>query len=265
MHKHPPYTRPLSTTIHTRSFRHVHARTQVSASHVYNLSHTSTSASPAPPRARTPPRTRAPPLKGARTCRTRVHLARAPRASPAAQPSARGAGARGLQQRPGRGRPAVTSLPALQKLGCLQQALHVDHPHPFHGYCGWRPGLSALPSPADRRRRRRLQPPAVPEHVRPAGGPAQPRLGALSATPSLWPPAPPSPRPPCLRQPARSLFTSRREHGEGREQRPARPLPLRSAPFSAPLGNEVPPPPKARRESQYANCLSTPAPCGIAQ
>lgn len=34
---------------------------------------------------------------------------------------------------PKRWRPAVTSFPALQKLGGLQQALHVDHSHPLHG------------------------------------------------------------------------------------------------------------------------------------
>lgn len=44
---------------------------------------------------------------------------------------------------------------------------------------------SALPPPADRRRHRRLQSHDTPGHVRRAGGPARPRLGALSAAPAV--------------------------------------------------------------------------------
>lgn len=53
--------------------------------------------------------------------------------SPAAPRSPSGAVVCGLGRWRSRRCPAVTSVPALQKLGRLQQALHVNHPHPLHG------------------------------------------------------------------------------------------------------------------------------------
>lgn len=104
------------------------------------------------------------------------------------------------------------------------------------GTAGDERGLSTLPSPADRRRRRRLESGTAPGHVREAGGPAPPQLGALSAAPTA--PSSRPPRRPAAQQPRSPAgcpravcLPLRPSTGEGREHRRDPPPP---APSSAP-------------------------------
>lgn len=109
---------------------------------------------------------------------------------------------------------------------------------------------SALPPPADRRRHRRLQSHDAPGHVRRAGGPARPRLGALSAAPAV--PAAPAAQP-AVR--ARFVYFSARARGRDQssgEDRLRPPLPM-------PPGKCSPAPATARRESRDTGRFSAPA------
>lgn len=92
---------------------------------------------------------------------------------------------------------------------------------------------SALPPPADRRRHKRLQSHDAPGHVRRAGGPARPRLGALSA--ALAVPAAPAAQPAAR---ARFVYFSARARGRD-------PSSGEDRPFRCLLGNVVQLPPLA--------------------
>lgn len=157
--------------------------------------------------------------------------------TPAAPHSPRGRGVRGFRQWQRWWRPAVTSVPALQKLGSFQQALHVDHPHLLHGHRGRQPGPLRAPFPGQQE-----APQAATVRRRPgtcaAGRQASPAAARRALRRPRHPRRPGHPAAPApLATRAGFVYLSARARGGAG----AVPRPAPSRPFLCLLGNVVPP------------------------
>ena len=184
-----------------------------------------------PPHTLTPPHTRTP---SSHTHPPHTRTPHPPHRTPCAElecAGSSGGGGGGVQPLP-RSRRSKNSAASSRRCTLIIRTCSM-------GTAGGDRGLSALPSPADRRRLMRLQSGTAPGHVRRRAG--QPRHGSARSSPPRRPAAPA----PLQTASAGFVYLSARARGRGGSSAAARPLP----PLPLPPGKCSPAPPTARRES----------------